>query len=196
MVFIPVGVLLVGCAGMAGIEEVGKTVWGSSTRALEKARTQAITQEFRCPPQQCFDKVVAFVADIEKGPPEYLNPKTGVDAKEAGYVAPNDQHEKAFASPFPTLQIFIKDTRRHVVVLMGVPGAIDTTEVGVFFTAQGEGRTKVEISSLSKLAKIRAAEIIFSELNKTFSLVETATASSMAIASGSTAVTATPTSNP
>ena len=42
-------VVLSGCAVVDGGIEVGKTFWGSSTRALEKARTNAITKTYDKP---------------------------------------------------------------------------------------------------------------------------------------------------
>jgi hypothetical protein len=59
-----------------------------------------------------------------------------------------------------------------MIVIMSVPGNIDTTEVGVFFVELPEGQTRVEISSLSSSAKVHAADIIFPHLTKIFSAIE------------------------
>jgi len=54
------------------------------------------------------------------------------------------------------------------MVLIGVPGSVDSTEVGVFFDPSQEGQIKIDVSSLSSVAKVTAAELIFTELNKKF----------------------------
>jgi len=68
--------------------------------------------------------------------------------------------------------VFLKDEMRGVIVLMNVPGAVDTTEVGVFFTSLGtQTGTKVEISSRSSPAKRTAAVLLFAELAQKFNKI-------------------------
>ena len=122
------GAPLLGCAHLV---ESSKTVWGSSTRALEQARTEALKRSYRADFGECFDSVLAIV-------------------KESGYT------------------IFIQDrVQRHIVVI-GIPGNVDTTEVGIFFDPQMDGKVKIDISSLSSTAKAKVAEAIFPELDKKF----------------------------
>ncbi len=64
-------------------------------------------------------------------------------------------------------EIFIKDKKQGTIVVLGIPGNVDTTEVGIFLDKAGASRTKVEISSLSSSAKLKAADILFEELRKT-----------------------------
>ena len=88
------GVLLSGCAAVDGGMELAKTIWGSSTRALEEAR---------------------------------------------GYL-----------------------------VLMGIKGSVNTTEVGVFFVEVNDTQTRVEIASLSTNAKRLVAKSLFHGLDVSF----------------------------
>lgn len=66
------------------------------------------------------------------------------------------------------LTVFISDKRKKLIVLMGIPKSIDTTEVGVFFSDLGVDKTEVEVDSLSIEAQETASEIIFSDLGKLF----------------------------
>ncbi|MBF0486120.1 MAG: hypothetical protein HQL16_06375 [Candidatus Omnitrophica bacterium] len=61
--------------------------------------------------------------------------------------------------------VFMKDDIRGFIVLMGIPGCVDTTEVGVFLTPQADGKgVKVEISSRSSPAKRTVALVLFEQL--------------------------------
>lgn len=53
---------------------------------------------------------------------------------------------------------------------MGIPGSVNTTEVGVFFTPRANAGTLVEVTSLSTHAKT-AAEIVFEQLGKEFKVI-------------------------
>ena len=64
--------------------------------------------------------------------------------------------------------IFQKDEVRGHVVVMGIPGYINTTEVGIFFVEISDNEVRIELSSLSTNAKRTAAEIIFPELSQHF----------------------------
>jgi len=65
--------------------------------------------------------------------------------------------------------VFMKDAVRGLIVLMSIPGYVDTTEVGVFLTElpQEQG-VKVELSSRSSPAKKAVAKALFSDLNDYF----------------------------
>ena len=125
-------ILIVGCAQT---QEVAKTFWGSSTRALEEARKDAIKKTFDCEFQKCFDAVLHLTQ------------------------APVTDEEK-------TYQLFLKNRKKKVIVLMYIPGSVDTTEVGVFFESPQNNKTTIEISSLSSNAKMTAADYIFKSLEK------------------------------
>ena len=56
--------------------------------------------------------------------------------------------------------VFIQDRYQRVIVVMGIPGNVDTTEVGIFFTWVDDKTTRVEVSSLSSSAKRKVANAI------------------------------------
>ncbi|MBI3314743.1 MAG: hypothetical protein HYZ86_02200 [Candidatus Omnitrophica bacterium] len=62
--------------------------------------------------------------------------------------------------------IFQKDEVRGHVVVMGIPGYINTTEVGIFFVEISDTEVRVEISSLSTNAKRAVAKALFKGLDK------------------------------
>ncbi len=125
--------ILLGCflflSGCARIAEIPKEIWGSSTKALEDARPQAVSKIYDCSFTECFDKVL----DIAK--------------KE-------------------TLEAFITERKKELIVLMGIKGSVGTTEVGVFFSEVETGKIKVEVVSLSPKAQETAAKMIFSGIAK------------------------------
>lgn len=68
--------------------------------------------------------------------------------------------------------VFLKDGLRGVIVLMNVPKAVETTEVGVFFTVLDRQKgVKVEVSSRSSPAKRTVAVLLFAELTQKFSKI-------------------------
>ena len=68
--------------------------------------------------------------------------------------------------------IFTKDEIRGMIILMDIPGAVDTTEVGVFVTSlEGKKGVKVELSSRSTPAKRTVAQGLFLNLGKKFSKI-------------------------
>lgn len=136
-VVLGVAVSLIGCSQ---VTETGKSVWGSSTAALEQARVNALRRTYVCTMDECFD-VVLSLANNE----EALKPET----------------EKFF-------DVFLKDRRKAHIVVMGIAGNVDTTEVGIFFDDMGQDTTRIEISSLSSSAKTKVARAIFEELDLRF----------------------------
>lgn len=117
--------------GCARAVETTKVIWGSSTKALEEARADALSQKYLCFYTECFDAVLSV-------------------SKEAQY------------------EIFIRDRIKGHIVVMGIPGSINTTEVGIFFDALDEKKVKIDISSLSTKAKTEVAKVIFLDLDKKF----------------------------
>jgi hypothetical protein len=68
--------------------------------------------------------------------------------------------------------IFIKDSKKHRLVVMGIAGNVETTEVGIFFTQPTLTTVKIEVSSLSSSAKRTVSEKTFEELDLRFSVAE------------------------
>ena len=126
-----IGLSLTGCSH---VKEFTKKLWGSSTRALEDARIDAIRKSFACRYEDCFDEVLKIVKE-------------------------------------ENLYVFIKDKMREHIVLLEVPGSVDTTEVGIFFTDYDD-QTRVDISSLSEQARITVAGIVFPKLSKVYAEVQ------------------------
>ena len=92
-----------------------------------------------------------------------LNAAPLTEAEEAARLAEEAKHHK--------LELFIKNRRKGEMVVLGVPGAVDTTEVGIFFVTQPDGITRIELPSLSSNAKRAASEIVFAALSEKFSEV-------------------------
>jgi hypothetical protein len=105
------------------MKDVPKTIWGSSTRVLDQARTNAITKTY------------------DKGYWDCIKAATSVIEKK--YV------------------LFKKDEVEGVMIVMGIPGAVNTTEVGVFFVEVNDHQTRLELSSLSTNAKRLLAKGLF-----------------------------------
>lgn len=124
---------------VAGCETV-KKVMGTSIAHLQTARAEAMTMSFDCSFADCFDSVLTLSRN------EYMGDSLSGE------------------KPFETFQ---KDRVRGYVVVMGVAGNIDTTEVGIFFIEMQNG-VRIEISSLSTAAKEKVAKAIFRELNLKF----------------------------
>ena len=119
------------CAVWDNTVEVGKTIWGSSTRALEAARDRAITKTYNKP---YWDSVRSTIAVVEKK--HWL--------------------------------IFKKDEIKGYLVIMGVKGCVNTTEIGIFFDELSDTQTRIEISSLSTNAKRKVSKALFHGLDIAF----------------------------
>ena len=154
MLFILVGL------GCSRLTEAPKVIWGSSIAALEKARDTASVKTYHCAYDECFNAIVdlgtlpASWLPLAKSPSEL----TKVSQSPEEYTAPQ-------VKPFT---IFQKDLIQGYIVVMGVPGNIDTTQVGIFLTLESNNLVQVEISSLSSSAREKVADIIFSELSRRF----------------------------
>ena len=111
--------------------EVSKTIWGSSTRALEEARDKAITRTYDKSYWDCLRKAL-----------EVIKAKDWV--------------------------IFKKDQIKGYVVIMGVKGGVNTTEIGIFFVNISDAQTRIEIASLSTNARRHVAKDLFHGLDVAF----------------------------
>ncbi len=127
--------IILSSSGCAQIAEPFKTIWGSSTRALNNARSEAITKTYKGSFNEAF-KTVLEIAAIQKW------------------------------------EVFIKNRSKRVIVVMGIKGNVNTTEIGIFFDELKDGLIKIDVSSLSSTAKMKVAEAIFTELSKQFTEVQ------------------------
>ncbi len=132
-------------SGCAWVVDFPRSLWGSSIRVLSDQRKDAETKIFSCDRDVCFDAVLAMTR------PNFVLAED--EADEA------DKTDERFV-------LFMKDARKRYIVVMGVPGAVDTTEVGIFFNVIKDGQTKIDISSLSSRAKQEAARRIFEKLSE------------------------------
>lgn len=135
------------------VMEVPKTIWGSSTRALEKARHNAITQSYQCAVNECFDAIMEMADTKVLQPLDKL--KNSEDKKN------ETKKIKHKSTPF---NIFLQDRHKQHIVVMGISDNVDTTEVGIFLNAFDENITHIDISSLSSSAKRKVADILFKNL--------------------------------
>ena len=68
--------------------------------------------------------------------------------------------------------LFLKNKKRNILVLMKVSGVTDTTEVGVFFEDGGVKNTRIEVVSLSPRAQRVSSKRIFDSLLTQFSKIQ------------------------
>ena len=130
-------------SGCSPVAETIRTVWGSSTRALEDARESAIKKTYRCPYDDCFDVVLSLA-----------------------------RNEPVLTSTNPKFfDVFIKDRIKSHIVVMGIKGNVDTTEVGIFLMEDQKDVITFEVSSLSTTAKEKVAKAVFEELDRHFTAV-------------------------
>jgi hypothetical protein len=122
-------------AGCGHVEEFSKTVWGSSTRALEEARVNGIIKTYNCTVSRCYDEALKAVQD-------------------AKYT------------------VFIDNKLKATIVVMGIKGSVNTTEVGIFFSDISDTQTKIYISSLSSNAKRSVAQQVLPKLDEVFGVEE------------------------
>lgn len=128
--------------GCSLVTEGGRSLWGTSIRHLEKARPQAFRRRYQCSYEQCFDAVLALAVNR----PE---------------IMPVKENKK--------YHLFQEDRLRGVIVFMEIPGQVDTTEAGIFFSRYADsGIIEVEVVALSRIAQRKVAQIIFSELDARF----------------------------
>ncbi|HBR15594.1 MAG TPA: hypothetical protein DD723_08685 [Candidatus Omnitrophica bacterium] len=152
--FLMIACLLTLANGCGFVAETGKTVWGSSTRALENSRDEAISKSYVCPFDGCFDTILSlaqtqfFLEKEEGSPPE---------AKE---VKEPEKHK--------FFRVFLQDRVQSHIVVIGVQGNVDTTEVGIFFARLDQNAYRIDVSSLSSSAKRKVAEVVFAELDSQY----------------------------
>lgn len=119
------------CAIWNNTVEVGKTIWGSSTRALEQSRDRAITKTYDKPYWECVRNAINVV------------------------------YKKHWV-------MFKKDEVKGYMVIMGVKGNVNTTEIGIFFDELSDTQTRIEVTSLSTNAKRKVAKALFHGIDIAF----------------------------
>ncbi len=157
---------LICLGGCAQVTETVKVIYGSSTRALEEAKSEAITKKYSCQYAECFDSILTLARPKLSHIPfknDLSEPEVVEDGEEVAVL------EISTKSGF--FDIFIEDYAKGHIVVMGIAGNVDTTEVGIFLSSSGKNskNTQIEISSLSSSAKRTLAEIVFEHLNQHFS---------------------------
>ncbi|MBU0468546.1 MAG: hypothetical protein KKD07_06720 [Candidatus Omnitrophica bacterium] len=137
-------ILLVVFSGCAQVTETAKVVLGTSTEALEAGRAEAIKKTYSCSYQECFYAVLSLARNEELEP----------------------MSEKKY------FEVFSKKIDKDYLVVMGIPGNVDTTEVGIFFSRRSLKAVEIEISSRSNSAKRKVSRAVFKELDMRFSVIE------------------------
>lgn len=164
--------IAVGLLGCSQTQEVVKEFWGSSTRALEEARANAIAQNYKCSFDECFEAVLSLARSKE----EQKLYSHWIEKSQQAQPSENDSaDQKKKLVPLPVTEgffdVFIKDKTKRMIVVMGIVGNVDTTEIGIFFTRYRQDAMRVEISSLSTTAKVKVAKAVFEALDKKFGAV-------------------------
>ena len=162
------GIILFFISGCAQFQETAKTVWGSSTRVLEEARAEGLQKSLNCSFDECYEEVLKLGRHENSKILAYKDTLDSEDTQETEKTESQKQEEAAKAAAAGFYDIFIQDRIKRHIVVMGIPGNVDTTEVGIFFTRLKPKVTKIEISSLSSTAKRKVAEAVFSALGKIY----------------------------
>ena len=158
--------LLAFVMGCAQITEPVKVIWGSSTKALEDARVDAISKTYRCSFTACYDAVLSF-ARVRKAHAQRILEEEALE--EEALDAQDDNNVPAEVVNKNYFDIFINNRKKRHMVVMGIPGNIETTEAGIFFSQPNLTTVKIEVTSLSSSAKRKVAKFVFDELSLRFS---------------------------
>ncbi len=175
--FRPIHFLFFGClfllaCGCAQVTETTKTIWGSSTRALEHARADGLSKTYTCSFTECYEAVLSLARTEEEQEAKTKREEEAKKAVEEGKGTQPGQElgqEQKPAAEEKLFDVFLKDPRQKHIVVIGIVGNVNTTEVGIFFDEVNSSTIKVEISSLSSTAKRRVAKAVFEALDKRFS---------------------------
>ena len=155
--------------GCSQVSEPFKVVWGSSTKALEDSRSEAIRQTFACSFDECFDAVLSFARSNKNSK---TNSLSTIDYENSSNLpAPVNPNSDTTATPVVDsgiFDVFIQDRIKGLIVVIGIEGNVDTTEVGIFFSRRADKSMQIEITSLSDSAKRKMAAAIFSRLVEYF----------------------------
>jgi len=144
------------------LQETAKFIWGSSTKNLENARVDAINKTYQCSFNDCYDSVLI----LARSEPVYIK-RYNEEGEEI-----DDEGNLKVPDPEGYFDVFIDNRAKKHIVVMGIKGNVETTEVGIFFSQPSLTTVKLEVSSLSSNAKRKVAEAIFDELDLHFSAAE------------------------
>lgn len=164
-------VVLSGCARLT---EPARVIWGSSTAALERARAEGLRKTYACSFTECYESVLSLARTEQEQEAKAKQEEEAKNASGEGtQIQPGQEsgQEQKFAADGKFFDVFLKDPRQRHIVVIGIQGNVDTTEVGIFFEETGPSVIKIEISSLSGTAKQRVASAVFNALDKRFSPV-------------------------
>ncbi|HLF17994.1 MAG TPA: hypothetical protein VI749_03755 [Candidatus Omnitrophota bacterium] len=140
---------LQGCS----VKEAAKRIVGTSTQTLQdKASQDGISKAFHCSYEDCFEAIMRLGRYKPSAKP---------------WVKPPEIDEGVF-------DIFMSDLYASppYIIVMGVEGSVNTTEVGIFFTRTSLETIRVDVSSLASTAKRTVARIVFEELGTKFQVAE------------------------
>lgn len=165
------GFLFLLTTGCAQVTETAKTIWGSSTADLERARADGLRKTYTCSFTECYEAVLGLArTEEEKEAKAKLEEEAKKEVEEGKEpeVGQELAQEQKPVSDGKFFDVFLKDPRQKHIVVIGITGNVDTTEVGIFFDEAGPAAVKIEISSLSSTAKKRVAQAVFEALDKRF----------------------------
>ena len=131
-------IFILSLGGCAVITEPFKVIWGSSTHALEGARDRGISKTYNCDFNSCYDAVLQIVNGVKEKP---VNPSV-IEKPEESNRIPSSTKDLKFSSLVAAQAVlrqsryvlFINERSRKRMVVMGIPGNVNTTEVGIFFS--------------------------------------------------------------
>ena len=146
------------------LKETAKFIWGSSTKSLENARDDALVKTYHASFNDCYEAVLALGREKRV----YIDYRNVEEDSTEG----NEEVDVNVPVVGGYFDVFIKNRKKRLIVVMGIKGNVDTTEAGIFFTQPTSTTVKLEVSSLSSNAKRNVAEIVFNELDLRFSAVE------------------------
>ena len=151
-------------SGCSSITEPFKKIIGNSTEALEEARSEAITLKFECTFDQCYNSILEMARDTSKKNFWYNDVEDRYEDEENEN---EDESEEEVDDGY--FEVFMKNPIKGHIVVMGVKGNVDTTEVGIFLMEHGLDGIQIDVTSLSTSAKIKVAEAIDEELSQKYS---------------------------
>ncbi len=157
--------------GCAQVTETAKTIWGSSTADLERARAGGLSKSYACSFAECYEAVLGLARTEEEQEAKAKREEEANKEAEAGEEAATEMEfapEEKVAADGKFFDVFLKDLHQKHIVVIGISGNVDTTEVGIFFEEAGSSSVKIDISSLSSTAKRRVAKVVFEALDKRF----------------------------
>jgi len=176
--FIILSFLIVSLCACSPAKETARVFWGSSIAHLERSRATGNVKTFQCSYSQCFDAVVALSIEQETEGEElkksFYDDTNSADLNFDTKKKKTDEDDEVPGRVPKTAQFYVfqKSLEKGYIVVMHIPGAVDTTEVGIFFTPLDSDRVRVEIASLSTHAKITVSRIVYDELNAMFTEVK------------------------